>query len=89
MLTERKIRAAKQKIAELEERLVDREREAKINALIPKAEAAARKRINATPIEERMEIVKDGVPFQIDRESYFFHEEINRMAVAAGLRNWG
>ena len=92
MLSEKQIREALPKILKLESRLKDKDYERKIDVLIPKAMAAARKRWKASGLpsfEARVGACKSqhgNSEYQWCRVSSYFHEEMNRMAKERGLR---
>ena len=62
----------------------------KINAYIPAAKAEAQRRIEQLDTTENLCFVwkkgKDGKPFKFYLFTLFFHREMNRLTIAAGLR---
>jgi len=58
----------------------------KIDALVPFAEAEAQKRVKKLGKEIEERIGKDGKPFKWCFFTQFFHEEINKLCKAEGLR---
>lgn len=57
-----------------------------IDSFIPLALAHAKRRVQMEKPKRRMEIGADGLPFAWNYESQYYHEEMDRLTKADGLR---